>query len=461
MSSSSSSSLIAAGHEASPTLQHHLQFILQSRPEWWVYAIFWRTSKDSDGRVVFSWGDGHFRGTKEAGVASKAEEQQPKKKAITKGFQALFDEDMDVDRLVLDGHVTDSEWFYTVSVTRSFALGDGVLGRAYSCGAYIWLTGSHELQYYECERVKEARMHGVRTLVCVSTSRGVVEFGSSDVIKEDWSLVPLVKSLFGSENTTSPVICNEGNHEDQVQFSNPDISLLNIATSSRAQLQEKAKSEGDAKEGPAGLGRSSPDSVPSDSDSHFASEKRKKRGRKPIITGRESPLNHVEAERQRREKLNHRFYALRSAVPNVSKMDKASLLADAVEYINDLKAKIEDLEAKLKERSSQKANIFDNQSINAMVGHTRRQSSGSFTVTKMEIEVQIVGSEALIRVQCPDVDYPSARLMNALRDLEFQIHHASISNVKEMMLQDVVVKVPDGLKSEEVMRTAILQRMQN
>jgi hypothetical protein len=25
-----------------------------------------------------------------------------------------------------------------------------------------------------------------------------------------------VKSLFGSENTTSPVICNEGNHEDQV-----------------------------------------------------------------------------------------------------------------------------------------------------------------------------------------------------------------------------------------------------
>jgi len=180
-----------------------------------------------------------------------------------------------------------------------------------------------------------------------------------------------------------------------------------------------------------------------------------------LITGREFPLNNVEAERQHREKLNRRFYALRSAVPNVSKMDKASLLADAVEYINDLKAKIEDLEAKLKERSSQKANIFDNQSINAMVGHTRRQSSGSFTVTKMEIEVQIVGSEALIRVQCPDVNYPSARLMNALRDLEFQIHHASISNVKEMMLQDVVVKVPDGLKSEEVMRTAILQRMQN
>ena len=218
MSSSSSSSLISASHEASPsTLQQHLQFIVQSRPEWWVYAIFWQTSNDSSGRVVFSWGDGHFRGTRDVAAASKAEEQ-PERKAITKGFQALFDEQNmeDVDRLV-DGHVTDSEWFYTVSVTRSFALRDGVLGRAYGCGAYIWLTGYHELQLYECERVKEARMHGIRTLVCVSTSRGVVELGSSDVIKEDWGLVQLVKTLFGSENT-SCLVSNQRNHEDQVHF---------------------------------------------------------------------------------------------------------------------------------------------------------------------------------------------------------------------------------------------------
>jgi transcription factor MYC2 len=45
----------------------------------------------------------------------------------------------------------------------------------------------------------------------------------------------------------------------------------------------------------------------------------RKRGRKPA-NNREEPLNHVEAERQRREKLNQRFYALRAVVPNVSKV---------------------------------------------------------------------------------------------------------------------------------------------
>lgn len=45
----------------------------------------------------------------------------------------------------------------------------------------------------------------------------------------------------------------------------------------------------------------------------------RKRGRKPA-NDREGPLDHVQAERQRREKLNQRFYALRSVVPNVSKV---------------------------------------------------------------------------------------------------------------------------------------------
>ncbi|PHU28385.1 Transcription factor bHLH27 [Capsicum chinense] len=51
--------------------------------------------------------------------------------------------------------------------------------------------------------------------------------------------------------------------------------------------------------------------------------------------GAQSSKNIV-SERNRRRKLNERLFALRAVVPNISKMDKASIIKDAIEYIQDL-----------------------------------------------------------------------------------------------------------------------------
>lgn len=442
----------------------------------------------------------------------------------------------------IHGDVSEAEWFYVMSLTRSFSAADGTLpGKVLSTGSLVWLSGSHDLQFYNCERAKEAQLHGIQTLVCIPTPDGVLELGSSIVIQEDWALIQQVKSIFGSfpssdlvappppptipfldRNISFADIGIIAGVQEEDDFTPPQLGDEHQHSRAKAKRSEVNNNNNvgsfDHKYGFATGGHQnnnknannintsnngSVESEHSDSDSPLMNSLRvevhditaasidekmmrapRKRGRKPGL-GRETPLNHVEAERQRREKLNHRFYALRAVVPNVSRMDKASLLLDAVSYINELKSKISDLESQLITPQQQResaaaaaatassskkqvkleqavadAAAMDNQSTTTSIeGHAVAAPTSpppSGPGSRLEVEVRIVGSEAMIRVQSDSSNYPSARLMCAMRDLKLQIHHASMSTVNDLMLQDVVVRVPDGLQSEGTLHAALL-----
>lgn len=477
ISPSSSSSLVLTPDTPPSNLQHRLQFLLQSQHDWWSYAIFWQTTNDDHNRLILTWGDGHFQGNKD--TSPKLMNINLESKRLQQQQHSSFIGDQTMD----GSDVADTEWFYVMSLTRSFNAGDGSIpGRTLTTGSLVWLTGGHELQFYNCERAKEAAMHGVQTFVCIPTSCGVLELASNDIVRENWGLVQQVKSFFGSDIFGS-VNPNPNPNPSPIQFLDRNISFADIGIIAGIQEEEmtpdeKNKNRGQSKD-PIRKDKSYVDSEHSDSDCPLLApnnntttiEKRvpKKRGRKPGL-GRETPLNHVEAERQRREKLNHRFYALRAVVPNVSRMDKASLLSDAVSYINQLKVKIEELESQV-QRESKKvklevADTTDNQSTTTSVEQqqTQTRSSGSGgpvnnNNNNIEVDVKIVGKDSMIRVQSENVNYPAARLMTALRELEFQVHHASMSCVNELMLQDIVVRVPDGLRTEEALKSAILTRL--
>ncbi|PWA90985.1 myc-type, basic helix-loop-helix (bHLH) domain, Transcription factor MYC/MYB N-terminal [Artemisia annua] len=343
----------------------------------------------------------------------------------------------------------DAEWFYVVSLTRSFSAGDGSApANSFASNSVIWLTGAHSLLSFDCVRAKEAHIHGLETLVYIPTTNGVVEMGSFHVINHTESdLAHRAKSLF-----------EMGARLPQEEESMNIIDFGTITFDQQPKKLGKIVKNMNMK----GNEVSETGSEESDSDCQLVVATSKKVGQKK--KGRDPPINHVEAERQRREKLNQRFYTLRSVVPNVSKMDKASLLADAVCYINELKGKVEELEAQLQATNNQpklkkiKIEIPDvtivPKSNGAKIYNKKTQTK---MIENLEVEVKMVGEDAMIRVQSGNGDWPAAKLMDALREMEVKVHHASMSCVNDIMLQDVVARITGS--TEDEVKSHLLARL--
>ncbi|EES19274.1 hypothetical protein BDA96_09G092900 [Sorghum bicolor] len=158
----------------------------------------------------------------------------------------------------------------------------------------------------------------------------------------------------------------------------------------------------------------------------------RKRERKPTNGREEPPLSHVEAERQRREKLNKRFCALRAIVPNISKMDKASILEDAVMHIGDLKKKLEKLEA---ERDQ-----------------LPEQTPGP------EVDIQVVQGEILVRAVSQIENHPIQKVLQAFEDAEVKVGESKVTANNGTVVHSFVIKSPG---SEQHTRKKLLASISN
>ncbi|KAH6779990.1 basic helix-loop-helix DNA-binding superfamily protein [Perilla frutescens var. hirtella] len=155
----------------------------------------------------------------------------------------------------------------------------------------------------------------------------------------------------------------------------------------------------------------------------------RKRGRKPA-NGRDEPLNHVEAERQRREKLNQRFYALRAVVPNISKMDKASLLGDAIAYITELQKKLKDMESERERHGS----------ISREASASEANSNREMQDLASSISIETGSEEVTVRVSCPLDAHPASRVIQAINDAQATIIEAKMATGSERVFHTFLVK---------------------
>lgn len=66
----------------------------------------------------------------------------------------------------------------------------------------------------------------------------------------------------------------------------------------------------------------------------------------------------------------------------------------------------------------------------------------------------------MIRTQSDNVNYPATRLTNAIRELELEVHHASMLCLNDLMVQDMVIRVPHGFRCQNALRAALVKRLE-
>lgn len=388
----------------------------------WTYAIYWHVSKSKSGKSALIWGDGHCKEQKEGEGGDvngsgdeKSVDGDGRRWALHKIHACFGGSEGDSIAPKLD-KVSDVEMLYLTSMYFAFPFDKpSIPSQSFNSGRCIWVSDAKScLERYE-SRAYLASLARLETVAFVPTKSGVVEIGSRRSIPEDKSVIQSAKSIavklsssqskaapkiFGHElsvgsSRSGPIsISFSPKMEDDSVFSPESHDLQTFGATQIYGNSSNGHHRSDDSDGKLLSQSIASNMEQSREDSFLISDERKprKRGRKPA-NGREEPLNHVEAERQRREKLNQRFYALRAVVPNISKMDKASLLGDAIAYIADLQTKIRIIEA-------EKGILHGNE----------------YQCTIQDMEFQERHEDAVVCVSCPLNSHPVSGVLKELRE---------------------------------------------
>lgn len=232
----------------SSVIRKQLESVVQSIQ--WTYSIFWQLSNQQG---VLEWSDGYYNGDIKTRKTVQPMELSNEELCLQRTLQlrelyeslsagesnqparrpcaALSPEDL-----------TDTEWYYLVCMSYTFAPGVGLPGRTLANGRLVWLCQANEADSKVFPRALLAKSASIQTVVCIPLGDGVLELGTTELEREDPGLVQRTMSFFMeypkpicSEQSTSSPQCSDRDEKDQVGMMTL-MSSDNIVCSARNQI---------------------------------------------------------------------------------------------------------------------------------------------------------------------------------------------------------------------------------
>ncbi|KAG2630963.1 transcription factor MYC2-like [Panicum virgatum] len=172
--------------------------------------------------------------------------------------------------------------------------------------------------------------------------------------------------------------------------------------------------------------------------------------------------DHIIAERRRREKINQRFIELSTVIPGLKKMDKATILGDAVKYVRELQEKVKTLEedgAHSAGGSSIQSAVLVKKPCHHLPGDEAMASSnggGAGGVQLPEIEARLSEKSVLLRIHCYNARGLLVRVISEVEQMHLSITHTNVMPFPaSTAIITITAKVEEGFTAtvDEIVRS--------
>ncbi|KAL6847453.1 hypothetical protein ACP4OV_023306 [Aristida adscensionis] len=171
--------------------------------------------------------------------------------------------------------------------------------------------------------------------------------------------------------------------------------------------------------------------------------------------------DHIIAERRRREKINQRFIELSTVIPGLKKMDKATILGDAVKYVRELQEKVKTLEEDGAHNdggggggAQPAVAVVVKRPCRVPDDEAAASSSGGGGGLP-EIEARLSDKTVLLRIHCDNARGLLVRLLSEVEKMSLAITHTNVMPFPaSTAIITITAKVQEGFNAtvDEIVR---------